>query len=106
MTRTDPTIPGFHDDLPDCREASPNGWQTGFCPQECNADCWHQCKNAWNQGECRKKCQTDCMKECLFVPCCTRRTICDNGVQRVRESCRLDYWEGISTSDWKTTGWC
>ncbi|MFE5536463.1 hypothetical protein [Streptomyces sp. NPDC056492] len=46
------------------------------------------------------------MKDCLFVPCCTREAKCDYGVERVRESCRFNYWEGSSTSDWKTNGWC
>ncbi|MFE2165454.1 hypothetical protein ACFXB3_10345 [Streptomyces sp. NPDC059447] len=106
MTRTFQNIPGFHNELPDCREAWPDGMQTYYCPKECGAECRNHCEDAHNQEQCRTKCEKDCMNDCLFVPCCTRQTTCDNGAQRVRESCRLDYWDGMRTSEWRTTGWC
>ncbi|MFE2165455.1 hypothetical protein ACFXB3_10350 [Streptomyces sp. NPDC059447] len=107
MTRTNPTIPGFHDDLPDCREAWPNDMQTGYCPQECAAQCRIRCAGAEDPTQCRTNCEKECMKECLFVPCCTREGRCeDDGLYMVRKSCRLDYWGGNLTSPWWAAGFC
>ncbi|MFD8892689.1 MULTISPECIES: hypothetical protein [unclassified Streptomyces] len=106
MTPINPPIEGFHYDLPDCSEAWPTGMQTSWCPTECDLYCSNDCEGAWNSMQCRRKCDKDCMNNCLFVPCCTREEKCDYGVHRVRESCRLSYWERTRTSDWKATGWC
>lgn len=100
------SIPVFHEDLPDCSSAGPTGMQTSWCPRECDVQCRNQCEGAWNQARCTAKCEKECMEECLFVPCCTRESICDNGIRHERERCRFSSGEGMRISHWVTTGPC
>ncbi|MFJ4864744.1 hypothetical protein [Streptomyces sp. NPDC088748] len=106
MTRTNPTFPEFHDDLPDCREARANDTQTGYCPQECAVHCRIRGAGAEDPAQCRTNCETECMEECLFVPCCTWEGRCDDDIFMVRKSCRLNYWGGNLTSPWRVAGFC
>lgn len=106
MTRTNPTIPEFHEDLPDCSQAWPTGMQTSWCPTECDIHCRDACEGAWNPTQCVTKCEKKCMDSCLFVPCCTRESICEDGTNYVRESCRFDYGGGIQISRWVNAGPC
>lgn len=106
MTRTNPTIPGFHYDLPDCDHAWPTGMQYAYCPQECDVLCRNRCQDAWNPTRCAAKCEEECMNECLFVPCCTGESTCDDGLNLVRQSCRLSYYAPRQTSAWVTSGGC
>ncbi|MEW2418103.1 hypothetical protein AB0953_31025 [Streptomyces sp. NPDC046866] len=46
------------------------------------------------------------MNECLFVPCCTRTWICDDGRKLERESCKYSYYGETETSAWVPTGYC
>ncbi|MET9959381.1 hypothetical protein ABZ128_09900 [Streptomyces sp. NPDC006326] len=100
------TIPGFRYEMPKCGENWPTGMAEAFCPRECDVECSQHCKDEWNPAQCRKQCQKMCMNECLFVPCCTKAAICDDGKRLERESCKYSYYGGMETSEWVATGYC
>jgi hypothetical protein len=96
-------IPGFHDDWPNCGQNYPTGWAEAFCPQECQAMCRITCRDKYNPARCEAKCNEECMNECLFVPCCTRHSVCDDGWVREREECQSSYYSGFASSEWVQT---
>jgi hypothetical protein len=98
-------IEGLWNNVPDCGSgaAVPDGMQESYCSDDCSGRCEAVCGDSWDWARCMRKCERKCMDVCLYVPCCTRQTMCDDGWLRVRESCKLSYYGVIETSEWKET---
>ncbi|WP_143194898.1 hypothetical protein [Streptomyces sp. CB00316] len=99
-------VPGFRDNLPDCGGGKdyPSGWAEAYCPWECETMCRISCRDESNPARCEKKCGEECMNECLFVPCCNRYSLCDDGWEMQREECQYSYYSGVASAVWVATG--
>lgn len=103
------TVPGFpqysdYPNYPDCPGGEASFWQKLACPHECDHECRDICSRPYSEQQCAR-CTENCMSDCLYVPCCERKTMCDDGLQYFSETCYFTRDQtSVASTGWVFTG--